>query len=183
MSRQSRAARHFDDVSTDPEHRSVRVVLRGEPAWIRLRCPSATATLHLDVAAYTMSSLLQKIEEEAPAPDVEAAAAAAYESRRAAARAAAVENSEATIDRYLAESVCGVADPLDDGTSPDPNDATLWDPLEITERPARARPGRPLARTLSVPFRREVYLAVIAWVRSTGSEEVAASTATFRPAE
>ena len=186
----SRARALLEGSTTAPGFRSVASTIGGEVVWIRLRSPSAAMTLLLDAAAYTISAALAPPEDPAPAHDTSGDGSevdhAAEERRtlaqRRARKHATIANLDETIDRYCAECVVGIADPRDDGTSPDPCDPSKWDAQEWVDLEKRERPGRPWARRLPIAVRRDVYVAVLGWIRGVAGE-VPASTATFRSAE
>lgn len=177
----SRAAALLDTAAARGAHRSVAVTIGGETAWIRLRSPGAGSSLLLDVAAHTIAATIQQVEHDAPA-NADAVAAEAHEATLRALREVQSRKLEDTIDRYLVETVCGVADPLGDGSSPDPETDTAWDPYEVTDKPRKATAGRPYVRSLPLALRRTVYVAVLQWIRGDGAE-VASTAATFRRPE
>lgn len=174
----------LDASANAPTHRSVPVRIGGQDAWIRIRRPGTGLTLALEhLTAVTLR--VEQLREEAATQTSEADQAAheAAVAARDVARAATVQALDERVHRYLAESVCGVAPALGDGASPDPCDARAWQPYEVTSDPRRHAPGRPFAGKLSPQIQQTVYLAVLAWLRDSGAEEVAASVATFRRPE
>lgn len=181
----------LDASANAPAFRSVPVRVGGQDAWIRIRRPGTGLALALERLT-AMTARVEQLREAAAAQTSEADTAAheAAVAARDAARAATIAALDERVYRYLAESVCGVAPPVfvpspdpdkpPTPTSPDPCEAKAWQPYEVTADPRRHAPGRPFAGKLSPQVQQTVYLAVLAWLRDSGDEEVAASVATFR---